>query len=134
MSSEAVVYFPDAMVSVSEAGGSVHCAPETTSNSVTEAQQQNEIPRLSGVVFTPTSEISNELLMEQVRQGAKDALTLIFRRHARAGTLALDRTSAGFAVRARAQRRLHHLHYRDSVFRPQRRGAAGNVHRRSRRR
>jgi RNA polymerase sigma-70 factor (ECF subfamily) len=84
MSSEAFVYFPDAMVSASEASGSVHCAPETTSTSVTEAQQQTEIPKLSAVVFTPTSEISDELLMEQVRQGTKDALSLIFRRHARA--------------------------------------------------
>src|SRR5258707_1350982 len=84
MSSDAVVYFPDTMASASDVRGPTHRAPEIRSEVLSEAQPQNEVRECAARAVAQPTEISDELLMEQVRQGTKEALSLIFRRHARA--------------------------------------------------
>ena len=75
MSSEAA-YFPDAIASTSEVGECVHGAPEL----VTQSSHRQAITLPLRVAQPP--ETSDELLMEQVRQGTREALGLLFRRHA----------------------------------------------------
>ena len=84
MSSEAVVYFPDTLTSASDVRGPTHSAPEIHSEALSEDQSQNEVHECATGAVAQIPEVSDELLMEQVRQGTKEALSLIFRRHARA--------------------------------------------------
>jgi RNA polymerase sigma-70 factor (ECF subfamily) len=82
MSSEAA-YFPDALASTPEALGLGHSAPEVPPALPNEAKSPLDVlARHTGSVME-ISEISDELLLEQVLEGAKDALALLFRRHAR---------------------------------------------------
>src|ERR1700734_1222417 len=82
MSSEAA-YFPDALASTPEALGLGHSAPEVPAALPKKAESPLDVPvRHTGSVIE-ISEISDELLLEQVRGGAKDALAFLFRRHAR---------------------------------------------------
>jgi RNA polymerase sigma-70 factor, ECF subfamily len=82
MSSEAA-YFPDALASTPEALGLGHSAPEVPADLLNETAPPLDVPvRHTGSVIE-ISEISDELLLEQVRDGAKDALAFLFRRHAR---------------------------------------------------
>jgi len=83
MSSEAA-YFPDALASTPETLGLGHCAPEISLELVDEVQSTSDLPALPVVTVVPNVEISDELLLEQVREGAKEALGVLFRRHARA--------------------------------------------------
>ena len=82
MSSEAA-YFPDSLASKPEALGLGHCAPEIPSELLDQAQSSNDLPGHPAATVARISEISDELLLEQVRDGAKDALAFLFRRHAR---------------------------------------------------
>jgi RNA polymerase sigma-70 factor (ECF subfamily) len=82
MSSEAA-YFPDSLASTPEALGLGHSAPEIPSELLNEEQSTiDSIVRPAASVIE-ISEVSDELLLEQVREGAKDALGVLFRRHAR---------------------------------------------------
>jgi RNA polymerase sigma-70 factor (ECF subfamily) len=83
MSSEAA-YFPDSLASKPEALGLGHCAPEIPSELLDQAQSAGDVPeRFAGAVIQ-ISEVSDEMLLRQVSAGAKDALGVLFRRHARA--------------------------------------------------
>jgi RNA polymerase sigma-70 factor, ECF subfamily len=82
MSSEAA-YFPDSLASTPEALGLGHSAPEIPSELLNEDQSQVDSLARPAASVIEISEVSDELLLEQVREGAKDALGVLFRRHAR---------------------------------------------------
>jgi RNA polymerase sigma-70 factor (ECF subfamily) len=82
MSSEAA-YFPDALASRPEMIGLEHSAPEVPAELLKEAISPIDVLARPDASVIKISEISDELLLEQVRDGAKDALALLFRRHAR---------------------------------------------------
>jgi RNA polymerase sigma-70 factor (ECF subfamily) len=77
MTSEAT-YFPDALSSAPEADSADDLAPEIAAGP--EKTFADEPAR----VANRTSEVADEQLMEQVRQGSREALALLFRRHTRA--------------------------------------------------
>jgi RNA polymerase sigma-70 factor, ECF subfamily len=83
MSSEAAAYFPDALASTSEARGSVQSSSEIPSDVSDPVQSQIGISESFANTVTQIAEISDETLLEQVCQGTRDALALLFRRHAR---------------------------------------------------
>jgi hypothetical protein len=80
MSSEAI-YFPHAMASAPETIGLGHCASEISSELLDEAQSTSDLPPHPLADVVPNVEISDELLLEQVQQGDKEALVLLFCRH-----------------------------------------------------
>jgi RNA polymerase sigma-70 factor (ECF subfamily) len=82
MSSEAA-YFPDALASTPEALGLAHSAPEAPSELLNEDLSSINSPTRPAASVIGISEISDEFLLEQIRDGAKDALAFLFRRHAR---------------------------------------------------
>jgi len=82
MSSEAA-YFPDALASTPEALGLGHSAPEILSELCEEAQSPTNARARLAETIPQIPGISDELLLEQVREGAKEALGILFRRHAR---------------------------------------------------
>jgi RNA polymerase sigma-70 factor, ECF subfamily len=82
MSSEAA-YFPDALASTPEALGLGHCAPEVLPELTDQAQPQIDLSERTAGAVIRISEISDELLLEQVREGDKEALGILFRRNAR---------------------------------------------------
>ncbi|MGA2535946.1 MAG: RNA polymerase sigma factor [Terracidiphilus sp.] len=82
MSSEAA-YFPDALASSPEMIGLEHSAPEVPAEFLNETISPIEVLPRPNASALRISEISDELLLEQVRDGAKDALAFLFRRHAR---------------------------------------------------
>lgn len=82
MSSEAA-YFPDALASTPEALGLGHCAPEISSEPLDEVQSiGNETEEQPAACVIQTPELSDGLLLNRVAQGDKEALTVLFRRHA----------------------------------------------------
>jgi RNA polymerase sigma-70 factor (ECF subfamily) len=83
MSSEAVTYFPETLVSTSEARRPAHCELEVFTDRLGQATIQSDVASHLVGANTQAAEVSDELLMEQVRQGTEEALSLIFRRHAR---------------------------------------------------
>jgi RNA polymerase sigma-70 factor (ECF subfamily) len=83
MSSEAA-YFPDALGSTAEVAQAAPCASEFPVELLKVAQPQSEMLRNRAEAAPRISEPSDEQLMAQVRGGEKEALTLLFRRHARA--------------------------------------------------
>lgn len=83
MSSEAAAYFPDALASTSEVRGSVQGAPEITSGLPDDVPHQINTSGSSTSTVAQIAEISDEMLLEQVSQGTREALALLFRRHAR---------------------------------------------------
>jgi RNA polymerase sigma-70 factor, ECF subfamily len=84
MSSEAAAYFPDALTGTSEVCGSTMRAPEVNSELPQETPLKSAREECFLQVLSPLSETSDESLLEQVRDGAKEALAILFRRHARA--------------------------------------------------
>jgi RNA polymerase sigma-70 factor (ECF subfamily) len=83
MTSEAAAYFPDALANTEEIHGPVSHAPESASTLVTGSQFQ-KVGIDHGIgANSQTSDDSDESLLEQVKQGAKEALSFLFRRHAR---------------------------------------------------
>src|SRR5258705_10604929 len=84
MSSEAVTYFHDTQASTTEARQPAHREAEIFTNPHDKAASQCDAAARHAGANTQIVEISDELLMEQVRQGTKEALSHIFRRHARA--------------------------------------------------
>jgi RNA polymerase sigma-70 factor (ECF subfamily) len=83
MSSEAA-YFPDALASTPELRGLELRSPETPSQLFDGTSTQIERLEQTVHVSPQISETSDETLLEQVRAGAKEALAVVFRRHARA--------------------------------------------------
>src|SRR5579859_7901497 len=83
MSSEAA-YFPDSLASTPEALGLGHCAPEIPSEIREEVPSAIDTPARHIGAVTQIPAISDELLLEQVQEGDKEALGVLFRRHARA--------------------------------------------------
>jgi RNA polymerase sigma-70 factor (ECF subfamily) len=82
MSSEAAAYFPDALASTSEVRGSAHGASEISSALPDKVQRQIDTSECSTNIVTQATEISDETLLEQVCQGTREALALLFRRYA----------------------------------------------------
>jgi RNA polymerase sigma-70 factor (ECF subfamily) len=82
MSSEAAAYFPDALASVPEVREAADCVPEIPL-SLLDTVESPALRDPSGSVI-PITEFSDKLLLEQVRQGDREALGILFRRHARA--------------------------------------------------
>ncbi len=77
MNSEAA-YFPDALANAPEACSAAACAPEIP------AYPERGASDVSAGIADRTTEAADDQLMEQVRDGSKDALAVLFRRHARA--------------------------------------------------
>jgi RNA polymerase sigma-70 factor (ECF subfamily) len=83
MTSEAAAYFPDALASASEVRGSVQGAAAIPSDLPDNVQSNTSTSRACTNTVVPIAEISDETLMEQVCEGTRDALGILFRRHAR---------------------------------------------------
>jgi RNA polymerase sigma-70 factor, ECF subfamily len=83
MSSEAAAYFPEALTSASEVRAPAHSASETLSNLPDKDQPQVDTSQSSANAVIQIDEIPDETLLEQVCQGTKEALGILFRRHAR---------------------------------------------------
>jgi RNA polymerase sigma-70 factor (ECF subfamily) len=81
MSSEIAAYFPDALASASEVRGTARSFSETPS--VPPDGIHSDTNNSERFLSTSTGEDSDEALLEQVGQGMKDALGLLFRRNAR---------------------------------------------------
>jgi RNA polymerase sigma-70 factor, ECF subfamily len=79
MSSEAV-YFPDSLASTTEAIRLDSSAPQTTTELLDEAETpgNEQVHNVAAII-----QISDELLMEQICEGDKEALGVLFCRHAR---------------------------------------------------
>jgi len=82
MSSEAA-YFPDTLASTPEVRGPVLRAPEIQSEFINGVQLKADRVESQVHIVTALSEDSDESLLEQVRDGVKEALAILFRRHAR---------------------------------------------------
>ena len=82
MSSEIAAYFPETLASASEVRGSTRTSTGTASDLPETAQTQIDTSACSPNAVVQIAEISDELLLEQVRLGTKEALALLFRRHA----------------------------------------------------
>lgn len=78
MNSEAAAYFPDALARASEA--------RSASGSVSEISEQSKSKSLDILAGTAgqSTEAADKQLMGQVREGSRDALALLFRKHNRA--------------------------------------------------
>lgn len=83
MSSEATAYFPDALASTSEVRGPTHGTSKTPAALPDQLQPQIDTSEPSVNLGTQIPGISDEALLEQVCQGGREALALLFRRHAR---------------------------------------------------
>lgn len=73
MSSE-VVYFPDPM----------SCADDELRVAVRDCAEASNLSAVRSAPFVKINELPDEHLLAQIRDGAKDALSHLFRRHARA--------------------------------------------------
>jgi RNA polymerase sigma-70 factor (ECF subfamily) len=83
MSSEAA-YFPQALASALEVCEPILGELEISSCPLNSTESKNEEPDPFVEIVTPASEVSDRVLLEQVQEGDKDALGLLFRRHAHA--------------------------------------------------
>jgi RNA polymerase sigma-70 factor (ECF subfamily) len=83
MSSEAAAYFPEALTSASEVREPAQGASELPSGLPSKVQPQIDTSEPSTNAVTQIAEISDETLLEQVGQGTREALALLFRRHVR---------------------------------------------------
>ncbi len=83
MSSKVAAYFPDALTSTAEPSEPARREPEIAVDLLNRVQSQNEILEHPAGNASQTAETSDEILLQQVGQGAKEALALLFRRHAR---------------------------------------------------
>jgi RNA polymerase sigma-70 factor (ECF subfamily) len=82
MSSEAA-YFPDSLASKPEALRMGSSAPRTPTEILNEDETPSIEPVHPAAAVIQISEISDELLLERVRAGDKEALGILFRRYAR---------------------------------------------------
>jgi RNA polymerase sigma-70 factor (ECF subfamily) len=82
MSSEAA-YFRDSLASTTEALRLDSSAPQTTTELLDEAETPGNEPLPHVAAVIQISEITDEILMEQICEGDKEALGVLLRRHAR---------------------------------------------------
>jgi len=82
MSSDAAAYFPEALASTTEVREPQANTPVTPADATNVAQLQNGMSERLATV-TLIGEIPDELLLERVSQGEREALGILFRRHAR---------------------------------------------------
>jgi RNA polymerase sigma-70 factor, ECF subfamily len=82
MSSEAIACLPRAPGNTSEDRPSSLANHEEISDTCVEIGGRSRRAERGSVALTANSELSDEILMDQLRHGVKDALSLIFRRHA----------------------------------------------------
>lgn len=82
MSSDAA-FFLDAMAPAPSSGGKRNCATDASSGSLALAGIQSDIGERFAVATTNDSRVSDEQLLELIRDGNKEALALLFRRFAR---------------------------------------------------
>jgi len=84
MSSETSAYFPDAFVRTAEECGADPSRSESVADFLQKAPNESDpVENLFGALVR-LPEASDESLLEQVRKGVKEALAVLFRRHARA--------------------------------------------------
>ena len=84
MSSDAATFFGDALVRRQEVREAVTCVSEIPLRPLDTAESPCEALQDPSGTVIPISEISDRLLLEQVQEGDKEALGILFRRHARA--------------------------------------------------
>src|SRR5580704_11546839 len=84
MSSEAAAYFPDALANRPELREPADYAPEIPLGHVDAVETPSEEIQNPPESCHPISDLSDRLLLEQIQQGDKEALGILFRRHARA--------------------------------------------------
>jgi RNA polymerase sigma-70 factor, ECF subfamily len=84
MSSEAAAYSPDALVSRPEVRNTADCVFENLSGLVDVVEPPSEGIQYPSEPVPPITDLSDRLLLEQIQQGDKEALGILFRRHARA--------------------------------------------------
>ncbi len=83
MSSEAA-YFPDSLASAPDTLGPGHLARDAFPDIPDEAPTiENETEEQPAPCVIQTPDLSDRLLLEQIQQGDKEALGILFRRHAR---------------------------------------------------
>src|SRR5580692_10017674 len=82
MSSEAA-YFPDALARTPAVRGHGHCVSEGSSESLETPRFQSRVAERPARAIPASSEVTDELLLEQVADGDKEALVLLFRRYSR---------------------------------------------------
>jgi RNA polymerase sigma-70 factor (ECF subfamily) len=82
MSSDAAAYFPEALASTTEVREPPPNTSVTPADATNVAQLQTGMPERLATV-TLIGEIPDELLLERVGQGEREALAILFRRHAR---------------------------------------------------
>jgi len=83
MSSEAAAYFPDALASAVERPASVRSELQSPEYPADNEQLHSKTTEPSAEAVAQKLEITDEELLEQVGCGAKEALGILFRRHAR---------------------------------------------------
>jgi RNA polymerase sigma-70 factor (ECF subfamily) len=83
MNSE-TAYFPNVLLCKPAEIGPIQYAPEAPSESVEDAQSRNGTLERHTAAITAISQISDEQLLQRVRDGEREALGLLFRRFARA--------------------------------------------------
>jgi len=81
MSSEAAAYFTDALASTSEVRGPAQGVAAISSDHPDSVRHNTYEASASTVI--PIAEISDEALLKQVCEGTREALGILFRRHAR---------------------------------------------------
>jgi RNA polymerase sigma-70 factor (ECF subfamily) len=84
MSSEAAAYFPNALANRPELREPADYAPEIPLGLVDAVESPSEEIQNPSESCHPISDLSDRLLLEQIQQGDKEALGILFRRHARA--------------------------------------------------
>jgi RNA polymerase sigma-70 factor, ECF subfamily len=84
MSSEAIACLSHALGNMSTNGAPSLASHEETTDPFIETEGQSDIAKRDSLPLTVGPEFSDEILMDQVRHGVREALSLIFRRHARA--------------------------------------------------
>ena len=83
MSLETAAYLPDALASTSEVHRPAQGASERPPGPLETVQPQINSSEPTVSTLTQIAEISDERLLEQVGQGTREALAVLFRRHAR---------------------------------------------------
>lgn len=81
MGSDTVAYFPDGLTNTPEITGTGRCVADFPSRS--SLSTKSKVEQSAAAVFL-APEISDEQLMEQVRQGSREALVPLFRRYGHA--------------------------------------------------
>ena len=84
MSSEAAVYLPDALANAVEVCEFVPCEVATSAQTLARTASLFSNPERSFDSQTEALVASDESLLEQISEGSREALGLLFRRHARA--------------------------------------------------